>query len=165
MIGGGLLLPANEICEGDVCSQGGSASKGVGQSPHPPIGYYGIRSMSGWYISYWKAFLFENEITSQTVTYVTARDWDWDQYYAKHLTLQLMWELKQDQDHIEITVQHHKFACKFTSYGAEWLGKPFAKFLIPFKFPYKLQCEVFNIIYSKPFFPVLALFKLCLNEP
>ena len=35
---------------------GGSASRGVGQTP-PPIRYYGIRSTSGRYASYWNAFL------------------------------------------------------------------------------------------------------------
>ena len=38
--------------------------------------------------------------------------WDWDRYWelnqycAEHFTLQLMWELKVDQYHIENTVQH-----------------------------------------------------------
>ena len=34
---------------------GGSASGGVGQTPQ--IRYYGIWSTSGWYASYWNAFL------------------------------------------------------------------------------------------------------------
>ena len=34
-----------------------------------------------------------------------------------------------------------------------------------FKFPHKLQREVFHIIYSKPFFPVPVPFKLFLNKP
>ena len=34
-----------------------------------------------------------------------------------------------------------------------------------FKFPHKLQCEVFHIIYCKPFFPVPVPFKLFLNKP
>ena len=39
---------------------GGSASRGVGQIPHPPryMGYYGIWSTGGQYASYWNAFLF-----------------------------------------------------------------------------------------------------------
>ena len=44
-----------------------------------------------------------------------------------------------------------------------------AKVLVPFKFPYKLQCEVFNITYSDLFFPVPVPvpvpFKLCLIRP
>ena len=77
-----LLPPANEVwgkvmlsqvfvCpQGGVCIQGGSASRvictqGVCMGGlHPggrqilPIGYYGIRSTSGWYAYYWNAFLF-----------------------------------------------------------------------------------------------------------
>ena len=37
----------------------GVCIQGVGLGRHPLIGYYGIRSMSGWYASYWNAFLFD----------------------------------------------------------------------------------------------------------
>ena len=39
-----------------VCLQGGLHPGGVGQIP--PIRYYRIWSTSGWYASYWNAFLF-----------------------------------------------------------------------------------------------------------
>ena len=34
-------------------------------------------------------------------------EWDWgqDKYHGEHFTLKLRWELKNDQEHIEITVQ------------------------------------------------------------
>ena len=69
-----LLPPANEVwgkvmllhlCVILFTGGGGlppweSASRGlVGQNPPPPIGYYGIRSTSGRYASYWNAFLLE----------------------------------------------------------------------------------------------------------
>ena len=41
---------------GCLWGEGVFASRGVGQTP-PPIRYYGIRSTSGWYASYWNAFL------------------------------------------------------------------------------------------------------------
>ena len=47
-----------------VCIQEGSASTGGPGDPvglgRPPryMGYYGIRSTSGWYASYWNLFLF-----------------------------------------------------------------------------------------------------------
>ena len=63
------------------------------------------------------------------------QDWDKDQYYVEHFTLQL----KQDQDHSYR--DYCKYPHKFNSLGAEWLGKPFTKFLVPFKFPHKIQCE------------------------
>ena len=37
---------------------GGSASRGVGQTPLRYMEYYGILSTSRWYTSYWNAFLF-----------------------------------------------------------------------------------------------------------
>ena len=50
------------LCIKGVCIQGVgvlypgvSAFRGVGQTPS---GYYGIRSTSLWYASYWNAFLF-----------------------------------------------------------------------------------------------------------
>ena len=36
---------------------GGGLHRG-GQTPFPPMGFYGIRSTSGRYASYWNAFLF-----------------------------------------------------------------------------------------------------------
>ena len=39
---------------------GRSASRGWADHPFPPIGYYGIRSTSGRYASYWNAFLYEH---------------------------------------------------------------------------------------------------------
>ena len=65
-LSGGGLHPAGDLHPGgrgsasrgeEVCIQGsgGSASRGVGQTP---LGYYGMQSMSGWYASYWNAFLF-----------------------------------------------------------------------------------------------------------
>ena len=53
--------------------------------------------------------------------------WDWDrdrefnQYCAEHFTLQLMWELKLDQDHTEITVQH-AVSSPIRSPGKVWNG-------------------------------------------
>ena len=47
-----------------VCIQGAFASVGgggVGQAS-PPIGYYGIPSTSGWYASYWNAFLYWQKV-------------------------------------------------------------------------------------------------------
>ena len=58
---------------------------------------------------------------------------------------------------------YYKFPHKFTMWGVKWLGKPFTKFPVPFKFPPKLQWG-FNIIYSQPIFPVTVPFKLCLNK-
>ena len=74
-----------------------------------------------------------------------------------------MWEQNRDQDqshyqycaetatsvrinmgpgsHWEYCTTLQKFPCKITRQGAEWFGKPFTKFLVPFKFPHKLQCE------------------------
>ena len=54
---------------GESASRMGSASRGESASrrglhpggwadPPAPIGYYGVRSTSGWYVSYWNAFLF-----------------------------------------------------------------------------------------------------------
>ena len=44
------------------------------------------------------------------------QDQDQDQYYAKHFTLQVMWELKWGKDHIKVTeiTTHLKFPSKFT---------------------------------------------------
>ena len=65
----GFLPPANEVWGKVIFSQacvipsdhGGGGRvciwEGVGQTP-PRIGYYGIRSTSGWYASYWNAFLY-----------------------------------------------------------------------------------------------------------
>ena len=62
-----ILFTGGSASEG-VCIQGGlhpggsasrgsaSEGEGVGQIP-PQIGYYGTRSTSGWYASYWNAFL------------------------------------------------------------------------------------------------------------
>ena len=65
-----FLPPANEVCKGyvkvmflhvSVCPQGGGVrGRGWGGPPcTPPNRYYEIRSMSGWYASYWNAFLLQ----------------------------------------------------------------------------------------------------------
>ena len=71
-----LLPPANEVCEGyvftglclsteGVCMEGGHAWQGrcAWWGGHAWQGtlhgrYYEVRSMTGWYASYWNAFLF-----------------------------------------------------------------------------------------------------------
>ena len=65
------LPPANEVCEGyvftgvclstGVCIQRGGLHLGGWADP-PPIGYYGTRSTSGRYASYWNAFLLQSAV-------------------------------------------------------------------------------------------------------
>ena len=61
---GEVLPPEGGVCiQGRGLTMGRSASRGVciqgvGQAPLRYMGYYGIWPTSGWYASYWNAFLY-----------------------------------------------------------------------------------------------------------
>ena len=55
-----LFMVGESSCiQGEFASRGGSELEERGWADPHPIGYYGLLSMSGWYASYWNAFLFQ----------------------------------------------------------------------------------------------------------
>ena len=76
-----LFLRAHDqggLDPGGTCIGGGD---GVGETS-PPIGYYGIPSTSGWYASYWNAFLYLQKFcavrinfSKTSITTITQQTW------------------------------------------------------------------------------------------
>ena len=61
--GRGSAFRGRVVCiQGEGPASSGVCFQGVGQTPPPQryVGYYGIRSKSRWYTSYWNAFLLVN---------------------------------------------------------------------------------------------------------